>query len=131
MKPDSAKPSFNSLGVVRPKTISLIQLELIKQSFLQPDKTMPLVIEPVGDIDLITWARGNRDFLETKLLECGAILFRNFKVGSVAEFGNFINAISGPMMEYRERSSPRTSIGNNIYTSTEYPAHQAIFPHNE
>jgi alpha-ketoglutarate-dependent taurine dioxygenase len=34
-------------------------------------------------------------------------------------------------MAYRERSSPRTKVGENIYTSTDYPATESIFPHNE
>ena len=34
-------------------------------------------------------------------------------------------------MEYRERSSPRHEMGDKVYTSTDYPADQSIFPHNE
>lgn len=39
--------------------------------------------------------------------------------------------VSGDLLEYRERSSPRTHVEHNIYTSTEYPAHHPIFLHNE
>jgi alpha-ketoglutarate-dependent taurine dioxygenase len=131
MKPSENKPSLRDLSAVKPKLISSAPQELIKQSFLRPDETMPLVIEPAGDVDIVAWARSSRAFLEAKLLEHGALLFRNFKVMSPAEFENFIAAVSGPTLEYRERSSPRTSVSGNIYTSTEYPSHQAIFPHNE
>ncbi|MHC5721645.1 MAG: TauD/TfdA family dioxygenase, partial [Nostoc sp.] len=34
-------------------------------------------------------------------------------------------------MEYRYRASPRTQVSGRIYTSTDYPAEQSIFPHNE
>jgi len=34
-------------------------------------------------------------------------------------------------MPYRERSSPRHEVGENVYTSTDYPQEQTIFPHNE
>jgi len=34
-------------------------------------------------------------------------------------------------MEYKYKSTPRTHIGSNIYTSTEYPADQEIPMHNE
>ncbi|HCF26247.1 MAG TPA: taurine catabolism dioxygenase TauD, partial [Cyanobacteria bacterium UBA11049] len=33
--------------------------------------------------------------------------------------------------EYRDRSSPRHEVGEKIYTSTDYPAEQSIFLHNE
>lgn len=125
------KPSLGDLSAVKPRLIKRAPQELIKQSFLRPDETMPLVIEPAGEVDLVAWARSSRAFLETKLLEHGALLFRNFNVTSPTELENFIAAISGPTLEYRERSSPRTSVSGNIYTSTEYPSHQAIFPHNE
>jgi alpha-ketoglutarate-dependent taurine dioxygenase len=29
------------------------------------------------------------------------------------------------------RSSPRTTVGDRVYTSTDYPSHLPIFPHNE
>ena len=131
MKPSGNKPSLRHLSAVKPKLVRSAPQELIKQSFLRPDETTPLVIEPASDVDLLAWARSSRAFLEAKLLEHGALLFRNFKAPSPAEFENFIAAVSGPTLEYRERSSPRTSVSGNIYTSTEYPAHQAIFPHNE
>lgn len=34
-------------------------------------------------------------------------------------------------MKYSERSSPRSEIADRIYTSTDYPSNQSIFPHNE
>src|SRR5262249_21300199 len=38
---------------------------------------------------------------------------------------------SAEPLPYRERSSPRTRVSNNIYTSTDYPANRSIFLHNE
>jgi alpha-ketoglutarate-dependent taurine dioxygenase len=42
-----------------------------------------------------------------------------------------VQAVVGELMEYKERSSPRHEEGERIYTSTDYPADQKIFPHNE
>src|SRR5207253_3479312 len=39
--------------------------------------------------------------------------------------------VSGELLEYRERSSPRSQVSGNIYTSTDYPSDQSIFLHNE
>jgi alpha-ketoglutarate-dependent taurine dioxygenase len=105
---------------------------LVKPGYLSEGATLPLVIKPaVRGIDLISWAKGNRGYLETEILKHGAILFRDFSVREVDEFGQFVNAVSGELMTYRERSSPRHEVGDRIYTSTDYPPEQKIFPHNE
>ena len=48
-----------------------------------------------------------------------------------AEFREVCRECCGAALEYRFRASPRTEIGRNIYTATDYPADQTIFPHNE
>ncbi|PMB25858.1 condensation domain-containing protein, partial [Fischerella thermalis CCMEE 5319] len=105
---------------------------LVKINYLLPDKTIPLVIQPVGDnLDLVAWSQNNLGFIEQKLLKHGAILFRDFEINSTSVFENFMRVISPELLEYRERSTPRTDLGGNIYTSTEYPAHEHIALHNE
>jgi alpha-ketoglutarate-dependent taurine dioxygenase len=37
----------------------------------------------------------------------------------------------GERLEYRDRSSPRHEVGDHVYTSTDHPADQQIFLHNE
>ncbi|MFD8992137.1 TauD/TfdA family dioxygenase [Streptomyces goshikiensis] len=74
----------------------------------------------------------DRAALRAELVDSGAILFRGFDVGGVEGFDTAVRSIadSGPL-DYVERSSPRKSIQGNIYTSTEYPAREEIFLHNE
>ncbi|MEW6734672.1 MAG: TauD/TfdA family dioxygenase [Acidobacteriota bacterium] len=101
-------------------------------SYFDPEKRLPLVIEPsIDNINLIAWAKKNREFIETQLLKHGAILFRGFRVKSVEDFEQFVNTVSGTALEYNERSSPRSQVSGNVYTSTDYPANQSIFLHNE
>ena len=38
---------------------------------------------------------------------------------------------NGELLEYRDRTTPRTTEGNRIYTATVHPADQTISPHNE
>jgi alpha-ketoglutarate-dependent taurine dioxygenase len=105
---------------------------LVNMRWLQFQKTLPLVIEPaVGELDLVSWAAKNRKFIEQHLWKCGGILFRGFNVKSVTEFERFIVTISGDLLDYSYRSTPRTQVSGKIYTSTEYPADQAIPLHNE
>lgn len=104
----------------------------VTASLLVSGSPLPLLIQPVStEVDLISWAAANKEFLESKLLEHGGILFRNFQVNSVAGFEGFIAAISGELLDYSYRSTPRTQVSGKIFTSTEYPAHQSIPLHNE
>ncbi|MDF5727062.1 MAG: TauD/TfdA family dioxygenase [Rhizonema sp. PD38] len=126
------KFEIKKLPTLRRQAMSLSQEELIKTEFPQTGKFLPLVVQPtVEGVNLTVWATHNRSFIETELLKHGGILFRNFKVNGVAEFEEFIKSISGELLEYRERSSPRSHVNGNIYTSTDYPATQSIFLHNE
>jgi alpha-ketoglutarate-dependent taurine dioxygenase len=105
---------------------------LIKTEYIDKQTNFPLVIKPnVKGINLINWSQQNREFIETELLKHGAILFRNFDIKTADEFESLIAAICHEALEYRYRASPRTQVSGNIYTSTDYPAEQSIFPHNE
>ncbi|MGI8897391.1 MAG: TauD/TfdA family dioxygenase [Pyrinomonadaceae bacterium] len=94
--------------------------------------SLPLMVCANFDgVNLAAWAQGNEQLIHELLARHGAILFRNFDVSGLLDLAQFVRTISGDLLEYRERSSPRTHVMHNIYTSTEYPAHQAIFLHNE
>jgi alpha-ketoglutarate-dependent taurine dioxygenase len=93
---------------------------------------LPLVAEPADSgTDVCAWASENRALIERSLLEDGALLFRNFGLQTVLDMERFITAVSGGLLPYRERSSPRHVVQGHVYTSTEYPASEAIFLHNE
>jgi alpha-ketoglutarate-dependent taurine dioxygenase len=117
---------------VKRKVVEISQENLVKAELFQPEQLLPLVIQPAVDgVNLITWTTNNREQIETWLLRHGGILFRNFDVKAVAEFEQFIQAISGGLLDYSYRSTPRSWVSGKIYTSTEYPAAQSIPLHNE
>jgi alpha-ketoglutarate-dependent taurine dioxygenase len=119
-------------GGIRRKPLSLTQGELVAVENQNGGGGLPLVMRPaVEGLDLVTWAQGNRKLIETHLLKHGGILFRGFNISSAEVFEQFAVACSAELLPYRERSSPRTQINNHIYTSTDYPADQSIFLHNE
>ncbi len=104
----------------------------ITLSYLRPDSPLPLVVRPaVQDLNLVKWAAANAAFIENYLIRNGAILFRGFGPSEVTEFEELIEAVSGPLLDYSYRSTPRSVISGKIYSSTEYPAHQSIPLHNE
>lgn len=125
------KASFNKFKSIKPKVISFTQEQFVKTDFLKSEDTLPLVIQPnISDLEQFEWAKNQRDLIEKKLLQYGAILFRGFQLNSVAEFENFAQTICPELFdEYGDL--PREGISGKVYSSTPYPSDQAILFHNE
>jgi alpha-ketoglutarate-dependent taurine dioxygenase len=120
------------LPAARRRPVALSDDALVTAEPLNDESRLPLVVRPtVSGVDLVGWAERNREFIEARLARHGALLFRGFGIRTADEFGEFVKAVCGELMEYRERSSPRTEVGDQIYTSTDYAEDQSIFPHNE
>jgi alpha-ketoglutarate-dependent taurine dioxygenase len=116
---------------VRPKPFTVSHEALVTTGEL-PETGLPLLVQPaVEGVSLHEWAGGNRAMLEGALAERGAILFRGFKVETAGQFEQFVRSVSDELIEYGERSSPRTNIGGRVYTSTDHPPEQPILLHNE
>lgn len=122
---------IRKLRGIKRKAVDLSSVRDVKTTYLRPGETLPLVIQPeMEEIDLADWAASNRDFIETKLLSHGAILFRGFDPRSVAKFEQFAQAVCPELFgEYGDL--PRESAGGKVYGSTPYPAEETILFHNE
>jgi len=128
------EPRKWSLDALRrePAPIRISREDLVEVSEPSTGDTLPVVVQARRtDIDLAAWARANRPFIERRLLQNGAVLFRKFGVMTIEQFDECAAAVIDRRLKYRYRASPRTSVGNNIYTSTDYPSQFPIFPHNE
>ncbi|HYW19649.1 MAG TPA: amino acid adenylation domain-containing protein [Nodularia sp. (in: cyanobacteria)] len=123
--------NFHKFKMVKPKTVSFTQEQLVKTDYLQPGETLPLVCQPTTfDLDFIDWAKSNQQFIETNLVKHGAILFRGFNAKSVSDFETFAQAVCPELFgEYGDL--PREGLGGKVYGSTPYPADKAILFHNE
>jgi natural product biosynthesis luciferase-like monooxygenase protein len=130
-EPVGKKPLVKGMKSVKRKAIDLTLQNTVTTDYLVSGETFPLVVYPkMNGLDPIGWARGNREFIQQKLLEHGAILFRGFKVPSVSDFEQFALASCTTLFgEYGDL--PREEMGGNVYGSTVYPSDQAILPHNE
>jgi len=106
---------------------------LVKIGPLFPDRPMPVSIQPALDgVDLIEWLAQNRDRVDGLLDRHRALLFRGFGLKSAERFEQAVALTSaGDKLAYRDRSTPRAEVAAKVYTSTEYPADQRIFLHNE
>lgn len=114
------------------QAVKVSPTDLAKAELFQPEQLLPLVIQPaVEGINLVTWAASNRDAIASWLLQHGGLLFRNFNIREVVQFEQFIQTLSGTLLDYSYRSTPRSKVSGKIYTSTEYPANQSIPLHNE
>lgn len=122
----------SAFGASRRKSIRLTQEDLIRTSFLSGGRAFPLVLEPkIPGVNLTSYAENNRGSLEAQLDQHGALLFRGFDLATPEAFQGFVAACSQGALEYTERSSPRSRVSGNIYTSTDYPPNHPIFLHNE
>jgi alpha-ketoglutarate-dependent taurine dioxygenase len=115
----------------KPKAINLNTSDLINSDFFS-DGQLPLVITPkVPGLNLSHWIAKEKHFIDEQLQLFGAILFRGFDIFEVGEFENVVKSYNPSLLAYKERSTPRTAVSENVYTATEYPADQYIPLHNE
>jgi alpha-ketoglutarate-dependent taurine dioxygenase len=106
--------------------------QLVRWSYLEGREGFPRLCEPeVAGLRAQEWGASERGRIEAELEQHGAVLFRGFGIAGVEEFEAMARAITPELLDYRERAAPRFEVGKNIYTSTEYPADQAIPLHHE
>ena len=97
-----------------------------------PGRSLPALIQPDGDGGpILETVEAERGKIRELVTEAGAVLFRGFDVGGADGLDEVVRALSGAPLDYTERSSPRSSISGNVFTSTDYPAGEEIFLHNE
>lgn len=115
-----------SLKDVKPRTIDLAG------DIIERTPGFPVIYTPAMDgISLRSWLSGHLEEVELELKVYGAILFRGFDVPDRNAFQDVMGAFNEEFLSYKDRSSPRTEVKENLYTSTEHPADQVINMHNE
>ncbi|MBD2360528.1 TauD/TfdA family dioxygenase [Anabaena minutissima FACHB-250] len=126
------KLSLKNLGISR-KSVRISPAELIQTSYFPDGQHIPLIVQPaVANVNLLEWASNDQGTIQAMLLQHKALLFRDFDIHSATQLDQFIKITAkGEPISYGDRSSPRHEISNKIYTSTDYPAEQSIFLHNE
>lgn len=100
--------------------------------YVQRNDHTSAIIYPAGSrtADPIAWVAAHADALRADLSTVGLCLLRGFPI-DLGVFGEVVRIVGGDLLEYTERSTPRTAVSGNIYTSTDYPADQFIPMHNE
>lgn len=130
-KPAAPRRPPTRLQKAKSKAIDIESEELISQSHLFADQSLPLVLTPtIADFDALEWVKAHTEFIERSLLQYGAILFRGFRVEGPSEFEGFASAIC-PNLFGDYGDLPREPVAGVVYGSTPYPNDQTILFHNE
>ncbi|MEV7548251.1 TauD/TfdA family dioxygenase [Amycolatopsis sp. NPDC089917] len=96
------------------------------------ERALPFVVTPgQGEAKDTASLPDRRTAIRDRLLEHGAVLLRGFDIDDVDGFDTAVRTLAGPPLTYQERSSPRSTIKGQVYTSTDYPEAEEIFLHNE
>jgi alpha-ketoglutarate-dependent taurine dioxygenase len=104
----------------------------VRVSEIWPGRRLPVQVSPEFDgVDLAQWLCERRSAIEDLMRRHGGLLFRGFDVRMPDDFQRAVKSYSIELVEYTERSTPRSRVGSFLYTSTEYPADQVIPLHNE
>ncbi|SOD59527.1 Taurine dioxygenase, alpha-ketoglutarate-dependent [Streptomyces zhaozhouensis] len=82
-------------------------------------------------VPLSGWLDSGAGTVEKLVHEHGAVVLRNFATEGDDDIRAIVTRLSGPPLDYTERSSPRSEVSSGIYTSTDYPSEKRIFLHNE
>lgn len=92
---------------------------------------LPLIIEPVaGGMDPIEVLSAERSAIHKLLLQHGALLLRGFDIAA-RNFPLVVDAVVGQRLDYVYRSTPRRSLGDKVFSATEYPKGRIIPLHSE
>lgn len=97
---------------------------------------MPLALEPRPGTPrsaeaAAAWAAAQAADIEELVGRAGVVLIRGFGIDSPAAFRAACRAIRPDLKNYAGGDSPRTSLDEQVYTSTEYPAELEVLLHNE
>ncbi len=104
----------------------------IELGFVKPGQQLPLVITAKqATLDINEWGKRNKSQIADLIKVYGGLLFRGFAGAQGGEFERFIADVSDSALQYTERTSPRSVVDGNIYTSTDHPQDKEIFLHSE
>jgi amino acid adenylation domain-containing protein len=122
---------FKRLKSLQRSSVDLSAMNPVRTRPLVAGQPLPLLVEPAGtEVDLTAWVENRHDDLAAWLGSHGAILFRGFSLGTVAEFERCASAIC-PTLFGDYGDLPREQGVEKVYHSTPYPADKSILFHNE
>lgn len=89
------------------------------------------LITPMADRSLEQCAREVERWLESREPAADPLLLRGYDLGDADDLGRLFDVLGLERLSYAGGNSPRTQLGRNVYTSTEYSASASITLHQE
>ncbi|MBE0458632.1 TauD/TfdA family dioxygenase [Pseudoalteromonas prydzensis] len=83
------------------------------------------------ELDPIAWLKVNKQEVLEKYKDNRGVLLRGFSIRDECAFLKLVQELSVQQLNYVDRSTPRSTIVDKVYTSTSYPKAQTIAQHNE
>ncbi|NRA00805.1 MAG: TauD/TfdA family dioxygenase [Myxococcales bacterium] len=98
------------------------------------DGALPLIIEPIDDPDpgrLSSWLTDNESWVQNRLTEYGALLFRGFAVEGAADFEGVARSVDADLKKEYLGTSPRDALSEYVFSASELPGYYPIPQHCE
>ncbi len=128
----SGRAGLKPLNASGRKLIRISDDGLVNIELLNPEQSLPVAIKPATrGVSLAAWVHSNVELVENNIQKYGAVLFRDFEASTQQDFEDFLTGFSLERMNYMEGATPRKKLGEQVYTSTEFPAQYHIALHNE
>jgi len=114
-----------------PVTVSDVDASLLAECTVPAGRPAALCL-PAGTVEQVCrWLTEHRDSLRAVLDRFGAVYLRGSPVRTAEDFGRVRDAVMAERASYKENATPRSHFGDDVFSSTDLPAAQAIRPHNE
>lgn len=91
----------------------------------------PLILTPNFHSSFIDAIKSHKNWLNSRLLSAGAILFRGFPVSTAADFNDVVEAFGYEEFPYVGGAAPRSNVVGRVFTANESPPDQKIPFHHE
>jgi alpha-ketoglutarate-dependent taurine dioxygenase len=134
-QPSPSKKSVELTSFNNSKTLLLgARMNVVVSKIKAPllNDPLPVLVEPrEAGLPIIEALHDVKELAPAAPRSAGGLLFRGFAVGGPDAFHQFASGFGHPLLPYDFGSTPRSSVMDRVYTSTEYPASQHIPLHNE
>ncbi|MEU9465753.1 TauD/TfdA family dioxygenase [Streptomyces avermitilis] len=113
---------------MNPDTLPPTELPLL----LEPGKPPVLPAPALPDLAAArAWLSERRPAIRTELLRHGHLLLHGLPITRPEEFAELRDVLVESRAAYKEKATPRSAYGDDVYSSTDLPPAQPIHLHNE
>jgi len=124
------KAKFDGLRTIERDAVDLSAIEPVIWEQIGSANLPHLARPAEAGTDLFSWAEKNRNVVQAKLHNHGALLFRGFGIDSVPTFEKLAKALCPVLLEGYGDLPPQPGT-DKVYFSTPYPPDKRILFHNE